>query len=77
MAKNEKMSCSSNYRHTGIQFFWAEDRMKQEKISVKYCSTEKNLEDLFPKPLQSSKFNFFRRVIMGWDVVEKIELATL
>ena len=40
MAKNEKMSCSSNYRHTGIQFFWAEDRLKQEKISVKYCSTE-------------------------------------
>ena len=40
--------------------------VKQGKMSTKNCPTDKKLSDIFTKPLQSSKFNMFRRVIMGW-----------
>ena len=58
IARNRNMSCSSKSKHIRIRFFWEADRVKQEKISVKYCSTIKMLVDLFTKPLQGSKFNF-------------------
>ena len=46
--------------------------VKQGKMSIKNCPTDKTLSDLFTKPLQGSKFNMFRRVIMGWDGIETL-----
>ena len=36
------------------------------------CSTGKMLADFFTKPLQGQLFNFFRRIIMGWDSIYDI-----
>ena len=37
-----------------------------------YCPTGKMLADFFTKPLQGQLFNFFRRIIMGWDSIYDI-----
>ena len=37
-----------------------------------YCPTELMLADFYTKPLQGSLFNFFRRIIMGYDDISSI-----
>ena len=69
MAKYRKMPCSSKYIHIVIKFFWVTNKAKQEAISIKHCPINKMLAYFIAKPSQVSKFNFFRRVIMGWDDV--------
>ena len=69
MDKNGNISCSIKSRHIVIKFFVLDDMAKQVNISVKHCPTEKMLSYFFTKPLQGSKFKFFRRVIMRWDDV--------
>ena len=72
MARNGRISCSSNSRHIKIKFFWITDRVKQGKIKVRRCHTDKMLADFFTKPLQGSKFKKFREVIMGWKHVSTL-----
>ena len=67
MAKNGRLSCGSNSRHINIKFFWISNRVKQGKIKIVRCHTERMLADFFTKPLQGSKFKKFRRIVMGWD----------
>ena len=67
MSKKGKMSCSSKSRHISIEIFLVENMAKQGKIRVKNCLNNKILADFFTNPLQGSKFNMSRRVIMGWD----------
>ena len=69
LAKNRKMSCSRKSKHIGIQLFWADARVKQGKIRVNHCPTDKILAYFFTDNLQGSKLNLFRRVIMEWDDV--------
>ena len=33
------------YKITDIRFFWVSDRLKQEKMSLEYCPTERMLGD--------------------------------
>ena len=72
IAKNGTASCGSRSRHINIKFFWITDRVKQGKISVRHCPTDKMIADFFTKPLQGSKFNQFRRIIMGWDHISTL-----
>ena len=62
--KNGKCSYLCKSRHISIKYFWLYDRLKQVNISIKHFPTDKMLANLFTKPLQDSKFNMFRRVIM-------------
>ncbi len=41
-------------------------------MKVKYCPTEKMIADFMSKPLQGSLYQTFRKVIMGWDHVNKL-----
>ena len=49
---NGKRSCTSNSRHIDIRYFFAKDRVKSNKMSISYCSTEHMLADFFSKALQ-------------------------
>ena len=69
MDKNGIFLCSSKSIHVGLKFFWVVGKVKQGKISLKHCLTDKMFADLFTKPLQGSKFKLFIKVIMGWDDV--------
>ena len=66
MLLNGKESCTANSKHVAIKYFWSTDRIKQGKMKVKYCPTEKMLADFMSKPLQGSLFQKFRNVLMGW-----------
>ena len=56
MAKNGKMSCTSRSRHISIKYFWVTDRVKQGKLVVEHCPTDKMITDFFTKPLQGQSF---------------------
>lgn len=72
-AKNGRISCTSNSRHISIKHFWVTDRVKQGKIEVKHCPTEKMLADFFTKALQGKLFfHKFHAVIMGWKHVSSL-----
>ena len=71
-AKNGRISCTSNSRHISIKYFWVTDRVKQGKIEVKHCPTEKMLADFFTKALQGKLFHKFRAIIMGWKHVSSL-----
>ena len=48
------------------------DRVDKKELKIMYCPTGKMLADFFTKPLQGQLFNFFRRIIMGWDSIYDI-----
>ena len=41
MSKNVKILCSRKSWHIGMKFFWLANSVKQGKISVKHCPTNK------------------------------------
>lgn len=54
------------FKACGHKIFWSTDRIKQGRMKVKYCPTEKMLADFMSKSLQESLFCKFRNVLMGW-----------
>ena len=72
MLLNGKESCTANSKHVAIKYFWSTDRIKQGKMKVKYCRTEKMLADFMSKPLQGSLFQKFRNVLMGWAHIDTL-----
>ena len=74
MAKGGRLACSSKSKHIDVKFFWIHDRVKQGKIDVRHCPTDLMLADFFTKPLQGAKFNKFRRIIMGWDDIDSLQI---
>ena len=43
MLRNGIRSAGTKSRHIDIRFFWVSDRLKQEKMSLEYCPTERML----------------------------------
>ena len=72
MAKNSKMSCSSNSRHISMKFFWIYDRVKQGDMAIRHYPTDIMLADFFTKALQGVQFHMFRRVVIGWDHINTL-----
>ena len=72
MEKNGRNSCTGNSRHIDIRYFFIKDRIEKGEVTVAYCPTELMLADFYTKPLQGSLFNFFRRIIMGYDDISSI-----
>ena len=54
------------------RYFWIKDRLENEKIKVKHCSTDKVVADFFTKPLQGSLFRKFRDVILGYKHISSL-----
>ncbi len=67
MARNGRTSCTGRSRHIDIKYFWITDRVKQGKLNIKRCPTDRMVADYFTKPLQGKQFHRLRRVIMGYD----------
>ena len=66
MKKNERNSCTGNYRHINIRYFFAKYRIDKGEMKVEYCPTHLMLTDLFTKPLMGDMFKKLRSVIMGY-----------
>ena len=52
-------------RHINIRYFFIKDILKNEKIELQHCPTERMIADYFTKPLQGSLFKQLRDQIMG------------
>ena len=72
MLINGKDSCTSNSQHVAIKYLWSTDRIKAEKMNLKYCPTDKTINDFMPKPQQGTMFQIFRNIIMGWEHISTL-----
>ena len=50
-----------------VCYFFAKDRVKNGKMTIKHCPTKQMLADPFTKPLQGGIFREFRSHIMNAD----------
>ena len=64
MEKNVQDTCTGNYQHINIRYFFVKDRFNKNKIEIVRCTTKVILVDYFTKPLQVRIFHMFREVIM-------------
>lgn len=65
LEKNGRRSSGKRTRHINIRYFFIADRCKAGEVEIKYCPTDDMIGDFFTKPLQGSKFKYFRNIIMG------------
>ena len=61
------MSCTGNYRHVSIRYYFVKDRVDKGELSIEYCPTHLMIADYFTKPLQGKIFRAMRKVIMGHE----------
>ena len=52
-------------KHIDIKFQFIHDEINQRSILLKYMETEKNVADVFTKPMIRIRLNTFRKVIVG------------
>ena len=69
---NGRSSSGQKTRHIDIRYFFLQDRMISELLSVEYCPTECMLADFFTKPLQGSLFRKFRDVLLGYQHIDTL-----
>ena len=50
-----------------IRYFFVTDQVEKGNLSIEYCPTDEMLGDFMTKPLQGSKFSFFKSRLMGND----------
>ena len=65
LAQNGKMSSDKNTRHIEIRYYFITDHIARGKMSLAYCPTDAMVADYFTKPLQGTKFQKFRAMIMN------------
>ena len=70
---NGRNSCTGNYRHVHIRYFFVKDRVDKDEVTVKYCPTHLMLADFFTKPLTGKLFHRFRDVIMGYKDIDSLD----
>ena len=66
MEKNGRNSCTGNYRHISIRYFFVKDRANKVDIEIVHCPTKVMVVNYFTKPLYGRLFPMFREVIMVW-----------
>ena len=52
-----------------VRYHFIQDRIKKGDIQIEHCGTDKMIANYFTKPLQGRKFEYFRALIMGFDLV--------
>jgi hypothetical protein len=65
LENNGRMSSSKRTQHIDIQYFFVTDHIKQGDLRVAYCPTNDMITDFFTKPLQGTKYQQFRSLIMN------------
>ena len=73
MESNVRSSCTGNYCHIQISYFFVNYRQYRGGVSIYYCPTCKMLSVCFTNPLQGRLFNVFRKIIMVCKHVSKLE----
>ena len=72
MESNGRNSCTGNSRHINVRYFFIKDRIDKGEMKVEYLPTDLMLADYFTKPLNGTKFEYFRSFIMGWRPMSEL-----
>ena len=75
MKNNRNKSCSAKSKHIDINYFFANDMVKSNKMSIEYCSTEHMLANLFTKSLQRALLSKCCDAIMGLTHVYTLQMV--
>jgi hypothetical protein len=70
LENNGRSSSGKHTRHIEIRYFFVTDCVKRGHIEIRYCPTDDMIGDFFTKPVQGSKFQKFRNIIMNSDYDE-------
>ena len=62
---NVRNSCTGNSRHIDIRYFFINDQLNKEGLSILYCPTQMMLAGYLSKPLQGEFFHKFENKFMG------------
>ena len=65
LEKNGHKSMGQRSRHIQIRYFFITDQVEKGNVKVEYCPTDEIEGDYMSKPLQGSKFQGFRGLIMN------------
>ena len=65
LENNGKKSMGKGTQHVKIKYFFVTDKIKDNKLKVLYCPTEKKIGDFYTKPLQGLLFIEHRNAILG------------
>ena len=65
MEMNGKTSSGKRTRHFEIKYYYITDLVNQNKVSIKYCSTNDMTADYRAKPIVGTKFNTFWSKVRG------------
>ena len=65
LENNGKKSAGKRSRALNIRYFFITDQVEKGNMQIEYCPTEEMLADFHTKPLQGSKFETFRAMILG------------
>lgn len=63
LIKNGVMNRRS--KHIDVKYHFIHEKIKEKLINVDYCQSEKQLVDLFTKPLGKTKFNYHKNVLVN------------
>ena len=62
---NGKKSAGKRSRALNIRYFFITDQVEKGNVSIEYCPTDNMVADFMTKPLQGTKFENFRKAILG------------
>ena len=65
MKRNGRASSGQRTRLINVSYFFINDRVGSDELSIIYCPTDEMIADFFTKPLQGVKFFKFRDLIFG------------
>ena len=65
---NGTASSGKRTKHIRVRYFFIRDRIQNGDLSIDHCGTDEMWADYFTKPLQGRKFEYFRALIMGFDM---------
>jgi len=58
-------------RHYDISFYKFKEQVELKEMALEYVNTHENPADFFTKPLARTKFEYFRGIIMGGDLLQR------
>ena len=68
LAQNGRTSSRKQTKHMNIRYFFTKDRVDAGDFKIENCSTKHMWADYCTKPLQGKLFNYFRALVMGFEM---------
>ena len=65
---NGRLSSGKRTKHMNVRYFFIKDKVDNGDFKVEHCPTKEMWADYYTKPLQGKLFQFFRALVMGFEM---------